>query len=790
MAGGKLVVRVGANLKDFERSMQRLSRRMERMTRDIKETGEKMTLALSVPIVAFAADTAKAAAEFDTAMSRVGVLSAATGKDLESLTAKARELGGSTVYSAKEVAQAMGYLAQAGFNAQQQFDSVAGVLDLATAGATDLARASDIASDILTGFGKSASEINDVNDVLVGTFTKTNTSLETLYETMKYVAPVATSAGLSIEEMSAAAGILGNNAIKGSQAGTGLRTIISRLIDPPKEAAAALEKLGVEFGENAVKSKGLIGIFQDLQNKGATTTDIFRIFGREASSSATVLLKSADEYSKFATELENVGGIANKVATGSLSPLERAWKSMQSAFQEFQLIVANSGLTEFATSLLNNVSGLIKQISKLNPVILKWGSIIAGVTALMGPLLLAISGMITFLPQFLAGISVLTGAFSTLSGLLVTAAGSMMALVSSFTILGTSVGIIAKSVIDSFSVIGNFIRKTLLEIEFEFLLWESNILRALDSFFQKINKLSSVIGGPQIRVFDENQQKALGEELKQVHTALQDIGDLTFDDVLVNMADSVDNSFDYLFGGVETKLKSLLADFNRNLFNGGSPVAERPEGGESGGSLSPSYSQMNLPSLEAPDKVALFVPEKLTEEQLKNLQKLEAQVQKLEESTLNSFSAMGKSMIDNLGKGEEGFKSFFKSVAKIILDLIANYATQAMAGLAAKEIASKGLFGLITAGTGIGVVQGMFSGFSGQIDSFASGGISGENSVYRKAEGGQREMSLPINRITSVLGNTGSNNGIDFQPVSDTDLYRVVKKAEERENRTLGTSTW
>lgn len=187
----------------------------------------------------------KTAMDFEAQMSRVGAVSNSTKEQQVQLTAKAREMGRDTKFSALEAGQGMEYLAMAGFNANQQMAAIGGVLDVAAAAGTELGRTSDIVSNALTGFGLQADQAGRVGDVLTKTFTGSNTTLESLGETLKYVAPVASSAGASIELVAAMTGVLGDAGIQGSMAGTTLRNTFLRLIAPAKDAQKHMKQLGI-----------------------------------------------------------------------------------------------------------------------------------------------------------------------------------------------------------------------------------------------------------------------------------------------------------------------------------------------------------------------------------------------------------------------------------------------------------------------------------------------------------------------------------------------------------------
>lgn len=188
---------------------------------------------------------AKLSIGFEDQMARVGAVSNACKDQLAALTAKAREMGRDTRYTARQAGEGMMYLAMAGFNAQQQIDAIGGVLTVAAAAGADLGRTSDIVSNALTGFGLPAAEAIRVGDVLTKTFTSSNTTLESLGETLKYVAPVATAAGASIELVSAMAGVMGDAGIQGTMAGTAMRSMFTRLVAPAREAQKHMAKMGI-----------------------------------------------------------------------------------------------------------------------------------------------------------------------------------------------------------------------------------------------------------------------------------------------------------------------------------------------------------------------------------------------------------------------------------------------------------------------------------------------------------------------------------------------------------------
>lgn len=281
------------------------------------------------------------AADFEATMSRVAAVSGATETELAALTKQARELGATTVWSASDAAEGMTYLSMAGFNTEQMLQAMPGMLDLASAGGIDLANAADIASNVLSGFGLKASEINRVGDVLTNTFTKSNTSMATLGETMKYVAPIAASVGVDLETVSAMAGKLGDAGIQGSEAGTALRAVISRLAAPSKAGYEALNALGVSTTDANGKLRAMPEVLADLSKRMSKLPDNVKtamtktIFETEAMSAAFVLMEQAGNgsLSKMVDTVSR-SGTAAEIAAKQNDNLIGDYKNLQSAAEE------------------------------------------------------------------------------------------------------------------------------------------------------------------------------------------------------------------------------------------------------------------------------------------------------------------------------------------------------------------------------------------------------------------------------------------------------------------------
>ena len=205
-----------------------VGQKMETVGNSIAGAGKKM-MPVTLAIGGVGTAAVKTAADFDTAMSQVAAVSGATGEDFDKLRAKAREMGSKTKFSASEAAEAMNYMAMAGWKTEDMLDGIEGIMNLAAASGEDLATTSDIVTDALTAFGLSAKDSGHFADILAAASSNANTNVSMMGETFKYCAPIAGAMGYSAEDTAQAIGLMANSGIKGSQAGTALRTIMTKL---------------------------------------------------------------------------------------------------------------------------------------------------------------------------------------------------------------------------------------------------------------------------------------------------------------------------------------------------------------------------------------------------------------------------------------------------------------------------------------------------------------------------------------------------------------------------------
>ncbi|MBR1589515.1 MAG: phage tail tape measure protein [Acidaminococcaceae bacterium] len=346
------------------------------------------------------------AADFEAGMSKVQAITRANSEEVGLLTKQAKELGRTTKFTARQSADAMSYLGMAGWQTKEIMAGMPGLLNLAAAGNTDLARTADIVSDDLTAFGLGADKAKHMADVFAYTVTRTNTTVEMLGETMKYGAPVAHAFGVSMEETAALAGLMANSGIKASQAGTALRSGFLRLAGPPKQASKAMEALGMDMSEMskqqaeaqaAMKALGvqmsdtngprkMSAIITELRTKmqGLSKEErlatVGAIFGKNAATGWLAVLDSApDKFDQLVNEMDKCDGEAERMANTMNSNARGAMVRLQSALESTAIEIGGVFLPMLADAgdkLAGMASG-VAQVASEHPGLIKGIGLVA-----------------------------------------------------------------------------------------------------------------------------------------------------------------------------------------------------------------------------------------------------------------------------------------------------------------------------------------------------------------------------------------------------------------------------
>lgn len=350
--------------------IQQLEKKYENLTNALDTTG-KVFVAAGVATAGGMGLAVKASADFGAMMSKVAALSGATGEQFEKLRQQAIDLGGSTSFSASQVAEGMQMLAAAGMTSNQIMDAMSGVLSAAAASGEDMALVADTMASALNAFGLGASEASHVADVLAQAANMSAIGVQDMAYSLKYVGPVANAVGISLEEVSAALVGMGNAGIKGEQAGTTLRGALIRLVDPPKEAADAIAALGISITDTSGNMLPLGNIIGQLQEKTKGMTEaqkaqaLASIFGIEAVSGMMVVIDGGkDKFDQYANSLINSTGAAEETAKIMKDNLKGALDELQGATESAAISVGDA-LTPAIKTVAEALTGFIQRFNAL-----------------------------------------------------------------------------------------------------------------------------------------------------------------------------------------------------------------------------------------------------------------------------------------------------------------------------------------------------------------------------------------------------------------------------------------
>lgn len=444
---GDLMMRLGLDLTGFGAAMDGVPGAVQKAAQDAEKSwapmrtlgssltglGTSLSAAITLPLTGLATISAKTAGDFEASMNRVKAISGATEEEFKSLRSTAAELGRTTQFTAKDSAQALEFLAMAGISATDSVTALPSVLQLAAVAGLDMARAADITTNILTGFGMSVEDLANANDVLSAAMTSANVDLTMLGESFKYAGPVAKGAGLSFEETAAAIALMGNAGIQGSMAGTSLRGAISRLLSPTKAAAEIMNELGLTAVDSSGKMLPMKGIIEQLEaaqssmgGEAEFAGKMMELFGDRAGPAIVGLVaQGSNAIGNLTEKLQNSGGTAERIAKTNMEGLKGAWLELESAAEGVALAIGDAltpalqagagALTELATY----ITSAVEWFKQLPQPVQTFAIALGAVAAIVGPLALGLGGVITAvstigaaLAPLAAGLGITVGAFT------------------------------------------------------------------------------------------------------------------------------------------------------------------------------------------------------------------------------------------------------------------------------------------------------------------------------------------------------------------------------------------
>ena len=367
---------------------------------EIEGAGKKL-LPVTATVTALGTASVKTAADFEASMSKVAAVSGATGSELEALSAKAREMGSKTKFSASEAAEAMNYMAMAGWKTEDMLSGIEGVMNLAAASGEDLATTSDIVTDALTAFGLSAQDSGHFADVLAAASSNANTNVSMMGETFKYCAPIAGALGFSVEDTAEAIGLMANAGIKSAQAGTSLRTIMTNL-------SGEVKICGENIGEVTVATTNADGSMRDLSDILVDCRTAFSglsesekaaaaesLVGKNAMSGFLALMNAGEgDIAKLSGAIDNCNGAAQSMADTMNNNLEGQLTILKSQLQELAISFGEI-LLPAVKKIVGWVQGFIDVLNSLPDGVKETIVTVALIAAALGPVLIIIGKIIT-----------------------------------------------------------------------------------------------------------------------------------------------------------------------------------------------------------------------------------------------------------------------------------------------------------------------------------------------------------------------------------------------------------
>ena len=352
----------------FSKSSKTSASKVDAMSKSFKGLGVQLS-AVAAGFISFQgiSSAVTTIADFETSMKKLGAVSGASKDELKKLEDTAKHMGETTRYSATQAADGLNFLAMAGFSVDESIQALPATLNLATVGSTDLATASDIASDSLTAFGLKTEDTGRLTDVMAKTITSSNTNVEMLGASFKKVAPVATSMGVSLESTSAALGVLADAGLKAELAGTQLKIVLNRLATD-KKAKKTLQELGISAYDAQGKFKGLEKITAELKpalrklNDEAKAVALKDIFGSEAIAAGSTLINKTETLTKRVKDLNSANGEAAKIAKEMNDTLAASWDGVKSALEGL-ILKTSDGLTPELKKATDALAEFIRSIN-------------------------------------------------------------------------------------------------------------------------------------------------------------------------------------------------------------------------------------------------------------------------------------------------------------------------------------------------------------------------------------------------------------------------------------------
>jgi hypothetical protein len=763
-------LRFFANVAPLISGLNKAERALDQAGRKMQATGKKLTFQLTAPIAGLAAVAVNTFQAFELQMSKVKAVSGATGAEFQALSDDAKRLGESTIFSASQVAELQTEFAKLGFSAPEILKVTEATLALAQATDSELGRAAEVAGATLRGFNLDASETGRVTDVMALSFSRSALDMEKFAESMKYVAPIASAAGVSLEETTAMLATLANAGISGSQAGTSLRRILS---DLGSEGGTTAEKIAI------------------LASKGISMENAMDDVGRSAQSALLVLQKNVSTLPTLTTEFENAEGAAQRMASIMDATSAGAMKGLASAFEGLMISIGEIVSVAFVPF----VKMLTATLQTLNgaPAIVKIVAVaVAGLVAAIGPLLFTFGlmqrNLIAMLPYLMKMGAALR--FIALQGLkiLIGPIGIVLAALAALGAIAIYVGYN----FEAFKVIALNAIKTLANFG----------IKILNNLLSVFNNVAGVLGMDSVKIelFDKLETEVV-PKLKSIS----------------EVAKEVKRDVAKMFGGGGAAagggggLSSAAASFDEVIGSEGN--GETGAGGTGVVGAVKAFSNLAKVAPKAMHAVSISVAngvkkmivpiEQMTEKQFKLIEA----TRQMEKDISSAITGAATSFVVGIGemigasiaggRGIQNFGMFALQSLAGLLQTIGEMAIQTGIALLGIQVALKTLNPFVAIAAGVALVA-LASGIKtslakkadgmGGIPALAEGGIATGPTLALIGEGKGPEAVIPLDKLEGMMGGGFGNgqNVVVTGRIQGSDILISSERAERQRSRYRG----
>jgi len=694
----------------------------------MQQTGKNLSMKLTAPLAALGAMSFNVFRDFELEMAKVKAVSGATADEFKLLSDNAKELGRSTIFSAREVAGLQLEFAKLGFTAKQITGVTEATLNLAQASGSDLARSAEVAGATLRGFNLDVSETGRVTDVMAKSFSSSALDMEAFAESMKMVAPIASSAGISLEKTSAMLAVLANNGIKGSMAGTMLRRIISEMETSGKSTAEAIK---------------------DLAEKGLDLGGAMDEVGQRAQSGLLKLVENTDLLAELNTEFENASGSAKEMADIMDMTAAGASKALGSAVEG--LAIEFGGLVSVAlTPLIKKLTQLATFINELSPGMKRFIAVVAAVAAGIGPLIFILGSLTRAIAAIRAATWLATAA-TTAWGVAVQIATSPITLII-LAVAALSAALIYLAYnFDSVKAIAVNAIRGLVNL----------VIPYINTLIGRFNAIAGLLGVDKMLVepFEKMESVAVPafKSLGQVVTEIKD--DLG---LLKEETEETKESLG--------TLPPVIEEITQSTSSATSGIKRMAE------------AFMELPRKATPALMELKPAMVAIKKELVDFGALAINAGM---AIQNQFARSLENAFGVLEEGETRFGKFKESMISGLRSLITQFVAAAIAAFAlavAVRLAFGGLAGLGGIGDIFGTMQSV-GGFMPNIPMLAEGGVVTSPTLAMIGEGGQSEAVIPLDRLNEF---GGGQNVVVTGRISGSDILLSNERASRNRTRQRG----